>query len=66
MKHIKDFKDWDAESKKSKETDENIVFWAGSDQPGDDDNPDIEKIRRTFRDKPSAGTSHSKRMINYK
>jgi hypothetical protein len=62
VKHIKSFNDWVSEKEKLKQ--ENIVFWAGSQPDPESDDPDLDKLKRSFkvRDKQiSRGTNFGRK-----
>ena len=67
MKHLKSFNDWVSENKKEevKPENENIAFWAGSEQPTTSDDPDVGNLRRAFRDRQLSYMTKYGRKISY-
>lgn len=65
MKHIKTYKTWLEESKKSKPQEENIAFWAGSEEPTDSDDPEVNRMRGMFRGLPVKGSNAMARNKSY-
>lgn len=65
MKHLKSYNDWVSEQEKLKK--ENIAFWAGSQPDPESDDPDLDKVRRSFkvRDKQISRSTNFRRKYSY-
>lgn len=65
MKHLKSFNDWLSEKEKLKK--ENIAFWAGSAPDPSEDDPDLTKVKRSFkvRDRQISRSTNFRRKFSY-